>query len=248
MSDIKRNRHRWLSVVLGPVGLLAAVIALPLVWKMNQVHNQRRVVAELTRLNAEVVYDYQVPAKCCVVDNDPHDPPGPAWLRAVFGNDLFAHVARVIIRDNQPTDDTLALVATLPHLRLLGFQSDRVTDAGLVHVAKLHELEHMKFISESITDEGLLNLKGHKRLKSLGLLMPRLTDRGLATIAQLSQLECLVIRSDKVTDDGLKHLAKLSRLTQLDLFRANVTPAGLTTFKQANAAKIYVNRIAIDTQ
>src|SRR5690242_2663833 len=61
--------------------------------KMRQANRQREAVEAIRELGGNVSYDYEFKPKGAL-DYVP-TPPGPVWLRTLFGIDLFANVVSV---------------------------------------------------------------------------------------------------------------------------------------------------------
>ena len=215
-----KSRRRWFRFSLRSMLLLVVVIAIPLAWKVNRARNQRAVVAELRKLNAQIDYYhgyehyYEMEATKGVQRFVP--PPGGKWLHDLLGREYFVEVIQVTVDGPQVTDDTLALIAKLPEIKYVNLNSaPGITDDGLVHFANIHNLEGVTLISDRISSAGLMHLTGLKRLKKLwgaGWI----TDASLEQISKLNGLELLDIgKVAQITDKGLKHIGKLHNLRSL---------------------------------
>jgi hypothetical protein len=165
-DSLKTPRRRWLRFSLRSFLLAVTVLVLAMGWKFNRVWNQRLVVAEVQRLNGWSAYDdFRLRRNSRSSLN--YTAPGPEWLRSILGQDIFSDVVYIGLYDPRVTDDTLALIARLPHLHELHIKSDNVTDAGVAHLARLSQLESLAIHSKKLTDAGLANLTGLKNLKAL---------------------------------------------------------------------------------
>lgn len=119
--------RRLLRFRLG--SLLAAVAAVAVVCGLYQFYerkaHERAVVAELELLHCEVYYD-------CQFDSDGgfkdplSPPPGPAWLRAILGDDVCGSPTVVELRypgfnldTNALRDERIRFLKQLPTLRMV---------------------------------------------------------------------------------------------------------------------------------
>jgi hypothetical protein len=198
--------------------LLVVLIAIPLGWKVNRARNQRVVMAELQKLNAQIMYAHQTTlTKGVRTFNDSAEPSGPAWLRKLLGDEYFVEVFQVRVVSDDVTDETIALIARLPGLVSVCLTSEGITDDGLKHLEGMQSLEAVTIFSQRITDKGLAHLTGLGRLKSLWL-SGRITDSYLERICKLKQLELLHADGVRqVTDSGLEQLANHPELRSLVL-------------------------------
>jgi hypothetical protein len=252
-----KTRRRWLRFSLRFLLLVVAVVAIPLGWKVNRVRNQRLVVAEIERLKGFMYYDYQRNFAVGLTTSAAPEPPGPNWLRNFLGVDYFADVVHVNVSGPQVTNDTLARLLSLPHLQLLGVDSDRITDSGVAMVARSKELISFSVASKSVTVEGIEHLEGLpnlvflrcsgsqvndswieriarlKSLETLALYDTSVTDEGLAGLAALPKLDGLFFEDMPVTDASLDRLHAMSNLTRIGLHQTRVTTDGIKRLKQA---------------
>ena len=210
--------RRWLRFSLRSMLLLVLVIAIPLGWKVNRSRNQRIVVAELRKLNARIIYDYQI-VNGIYVPNLPQ--PGPKWLTDLLGKEYFIEVYHVAVDGPQVNDKTIVLISKLPgvvSVALVGRTSGAgITDDGMAHLAEMANLENLALRSNRITGTGLMHLRWLRRLKTL-VSSGRITDEALEQISKLEHLELLHLsQAAQVTDRGLAHIAKLTNLQSLRL-------------------------------
>ena len=208
-----KSARRWFRFSLRSLMLHMVVIAIPMAWKVNRARNQRAVVAELGKLNSQIMYDYQIVNGRA---NRNLSPPGPKWLIDFLGKEYFVEVSQVTLRNLHVTNDTLALVARLPEVKSASCGSaSGITDSGLVHLAGMHDLEEVFLYPKRITGAGLVHLTGLKRLKKL-YVPGWITDVSLEDVSKLEHLEHLHISgATQITDRGLVHIAKLRNLRYL---------------------------------
>ncbi len=214
-----RPRRRWFRFSVRSLLLLVVLIAIPLSWKVNRARNQRVAVAELQKLNARIIYDYEIVAINGSQTYRNLPPPGPKRLTDLLGIEYFVEVIEVGSDSPQVTDETIALIAqALPELTFISFTSaPEVTDSGLIHLAEMHKLEGVCLFSKGITGVGLVHLTGLKRLKSLDV-SGWATDAALEHISKLTRLERLQLcEAVDITDTGLADIAKLTNLRSLEI-------------------------------
>jgi Leucine Rich repeat len=198
---------RWLMILVLIVGGVLG-------WKVRRASIQRRAVNEIRRVGGMVYYEHQVgPDLEMLLDpggriRDTH-PWAPAWLQSAVGAEYFQEVALVDFLPNDyrwrtmPASDeqTLAALATLDRLEVLGVGNWVINDAGLARLA------------------------GMPRLKRLLLDCATMTDSGLATLPRMPALEVLELdySRGKFSRDTAERIAKLSRLKRLGLIEPNLS-------------------------
>jgi Leucine Rich repeat len=131
------------------------------------------------------------------------------------------------------TDDALAAIASLPHLRKLELNQTPVTDAGLAHLARATQLRELSLKRTKITDDGLKHLAALKHLRLLSLTWTGVTDDGLTHLAELNELHTLILDDTAVSDAGLEHLTGLKKLAFVHVTETQVTPEGVAKLKRS---------------
>ncbi len=195
----RATTRRRLQYSLGARLLLLALVAMLYSWvddKRNELRREREAVAEIGKLGGIVRWDWQY-----TKDRYPQ-PPGPAWVKRLLGDNCFATVESV--------DAT-----------------KQFGDEGLKHLKDLRELHILRLSESAVTNDGLTELKSVKGLRTLLLGRTQISDAGLKHVEGMSQLEELYLDQTGVTDDGLKHLKGLKNLTILSLDDTQITDAGL---------------------
>jgi hypothetical protein len=163
-------------------------------------------------------------------------PGGPAWLRAVLGNDrmkMFDDVVYVELGRTRASDSTLRHLSCLTSISGLSLGGTEITDAGLGHLEKLTNLHNLVLVNTRVTDAGLAHLTELKRLRYLVLDRTDVTDAGLVPLEELTSLKDLSLGSTRVSDASLVHLAALTRLEYLWLRDTLVTDAGAVELQAA---------------
>jgi hypothetical protein len=103
-------------------------------------------------------------------------------------------------------DNDVALLKTIPTLRIVALSKSRVTDAGLAALADLPELQTLFLTDTAVTDAGLVHLRKFTRLNYLHLDGTAVTDAGVESLKSLTSLVQLDVRRTKVTDSAVARL------------------------------------------
>ena len=207
---------RWTERAFFAAVVIVAVVVVTLGWWSNRVRHQRRIVAEVARYDARIQYDHELRGEA--------GPPGPRWVRALLGDDFFATVAGVEIVADRVTDETVAAVSALPHLKSLSLNAEGIDDLTLGRLALAGDLEQLTLHSTIVTDAGLAQLAVLRRLTSLHLVAPRMTDLGLIPLEELRGLTSIHLISTDVTPEGIARLREA--LPDCDV---RVSPAATAT-------------------
>lgn len=228
-------RRRWLRVSVRSLLLLLVAVAVPLAWKVNRVRNQRIVAAEVKKLNGQLNYDWEWKSP------RQYGPSGPNWLKNLLGHDYFTDIVFVDLHDPEANDDTLASIASLPHLAGVQILSENVSDTGLLHLARAKHLTFLQIGSKKLTETGFAHLTGLKSLNKLSLILaePQITDANLSHIANIKQLAWLSINATNVSSDSLARIVKLPKLIILDIDSPFITDADLELLKTANELLLF---------
>ena len=147
--------------------LIVTVICIWLGMTAYQASRQRKAVAAILQLGGRVSYAHQWDYSGRFgKEIKGAEPPGPAWLRKLIGDDYFVEVTYVT------------------HGR-------RVTDDLLNHIAAFDELKGLYLVGSSVTDQGVKCLRGLRELRWLHLGGTEITDAALIPIRELTRLETL---------------------------------------------------------
>ena len=241
--------------------VLVVAVAIPCSWlagEMRKAKRQNVVVEEIKNLGGRVAYDWEGLDHNGVVPVHPQ-PPEPAWLRNLVGDDFFAEVEtlwldhttvsdagleslkrltalqRLYLQDTKITDTGLENLRGLTALRGLGLEGTKITDAGIENLRGLTALQYLLLMHTTVSDAGLENLSGLTALQDLRLEGTKITDAGLENLRGLTALQELVLNHTQITDTGLQNLRGLTALQSLGLEGTKITDSGLENLKRLTA-------------
>ena len=232
-STPTKPQRRWYQFSLRTFLVLVLLVSIGLSWlavKREKANRQREAVKAILDLGGTVSYDYEWDEFA-----GKNETSASAWLRSLFGDDLFHDVETVQLRwvqskgavVNQVDGETrLAGLGEFDGLKQLDLYFSEITDRELSHIKKLTKLEDLSLVGNPVTDAGLQHLKLLTNLRKLNLHSIRLTDAGMVHLKGLTNLTFLNLGS-KVTDAGLVHLEGLTNLEKLNLSGTKITDAGL---------------------
>ena len=176
------RKLRWFQYSLRSLFLLTLVVSLVMGWvapRMKRTRQEDEAVEEIKKLHGQVQYDYEVRQS----GNPPLDeePPGPAWLRNLLGENFFATVVKVHFDYDAAsvTDRDLEPLKGLTQLQWVDLRGTQVTDAGLEYLKGLKQLQALDLFGTHVTDSGLQRLRGLTQLSSLHLVRTHVTDEGV---------------------------------------------------------------------
>jgi hypothetical protein len=181
---------------------------------------------------------------------------GPAWFRALLGNELARGLDEVIhvdlnvwsiefddsemenfdwldvreslsIAGTQITDKGLAHLSGNVRLRALDLHGTCVTGMRLRHLSPLANLRQLDISSTKVRDDEISALANLTQLVELDASETQFGNTGLRHLERLHNLESLRLDSTKVTDVGLQPLKQLPRLRTLSIKATHVTDEGL---------------------
>ena len=137
--------------------VMVVVVAIPCSWlavELKKAGEQREALEAIGKLEGWVTYDYwRASGNTMRVE-----PPTPAWLRSVLGDDFFR---------------TIVFVKYYP-----------VTYADLEHLKRLRQLQTLDLYHTEVTDAALEHLKGLSQLRVLRLNGTKVTDAGVKKLQQ----------------------------------------------------------------
>ena len=200
------RKLRWFQYSLRSLMLLVLLASVGMSWfavKMKRAREQKEAVEEIRKWGGEVHYDYEFQRSGNPLQ--PSGPPGPAWLRNLMGEDLFATVVWVAFGPYS-SDADLEQLHGLTQLQTSYLGGRHVTDAGMEHLKGLPQLQTLDLDATDSTDGGVQHLKGLTQLQTLDLSSTQVTDAGLECLRGMSQLQRLRLTATNVTDEGVKRL------------------------------------------
>ena len=199
--QLARGRRFRLQFSLRSLLIILLLVSIGMSWigvKMHHARGQRRAVEAISELGGWVQYHWQIAGKT--------EPPGPGWLRELFGVDLFANVAQVSLKETAATDADLEHLDDLPHLAILDLADTQITDAGLEHLGRLNALAVLHLSGTGITDAGLEDVRDLSNLQELMLIETHVTDAGMEHLTGLVNLQVLGLLGTNVTREGVGKL------------------------------------------
>ena len=250
--------HRWFQFRLRTVMIVMTVCAIALGIVAQRARRTPRAVAIVLRHGGEVVFTHERRT------GDGHDvspAPGPAWLRAVMGENAFADIREVKAGQFDQTLNALRGMTTIqrlktttpacwPHASEWGFESlatltglqaldlheAEFGDAELAMLTPLTQLRELNLSETSVTDDGIETLAHFPRLQILDLSHTKISGAGLPAIAGLKQLESLNLAGLDLREVDLGPLASLAKLKSLDLSDCQLEPQQLAALAAALTA------------
>jgi hypothetical protein len=180
---LPHRKLRWCQFSVKTLVLFVLLLSLLISWlgvKMRAVQKQRRSVDAVENVGGFVSYDYQLQE----YDDDkgPPPPPGPAWLRRLFGDDIFANVVHVDCINCKESEVVVRALDGLPHVQRLNLAGSNLTDDDLRHLVGLKELYGLDLSRTTVSDGGLVHLQGLVNLSWLVLSGTKVTDVGVARL------------------------------------------------------------------
>jgi hypothetical protein len=217
----KTHRHRWFQFRLRSLLILMLLAGVGMSWLVGiRKRSERRLAAAETIIKAGgwVNYDYQVPAN----GGRSAKPPGPAWLRTLFGDNFFVNaidaaipnraaleqlgelnsLRRVYVENLAASGDSFEPLCNLNQVQELYLDGSSIGDNELHYVCDLHQLRYLHIGRTPITDAGLAQLRGMSQLELLDLSYTSITDAGLQNLFGMRQLRSLYLLHTRVTDEG----------------------------------------------
>jgi len=221
---VPKPKRRWFQFSLKGLFVLVFVLCVPLAWFAAKLHHKRRERAALAAfglspVNARFNYDWNL--------QELAGPPGPRWLCAIFGDDLFANVVLLESNDHYVTDADLALLEALPMLQHLFINCGKISDRGLEHIGRRRELRNLRLLCVPIKDVGLRHLERLTDLRGLQIMghICTLSDAGLPHFKHLKKLEVLKLGPHDFTAAGIAEL------------QANLPDCQITFFTQTKTLR-----------
>lgn len=188
---------------------LSTILASLAVWlniEIVRAYRQRVIVQTIWSLGGYVQREHDGPTALGVL---------PSWYRGLLGDDFMNPVTVVRLVGTDTSDDDLASVGKLAHLRMLDLRDTRITDRGLSSIRHLQRLEILTLAGTAVSDRGLAELACMSGLKVLCLDETRITDQGLPQLSTLNLLGWLSLSATSITANGLSHISGCTALEVL---------------------------------
>jgi hypothetical protein len=244
--------------------LLILVLGLGLGWMANKARRQRRGVAEVTKYNGHVEYDYEYANGKRL---NGAKPGAPAWLRSAFGDEYFQEVSRVIYVDQPISDATLAPLNDLSGIEELCFLSrmghhtlpevmpppglDKLTESGLSRLEGLTRLRRLELVDIELTGSMLRHLNRSAQLEELKIfegdgIEGGITDEGMPPLSAMPRLRVLSLWCHRITGSCLKPLQGSTGLVELQFYGSPLSPAGFENIGAiTNLKDLYFNQVDV---
>lgn len=146
----------------------------------------------------------------------------------VLNYDGEGRIISVDLSDTAATDEAVAAISLLPHVRTINCTNARqIKGSSLDRLVGLKNLETLHLVGTELDDAGLSRIKDLTSLKTLNLNGTQITDAGMPAIDNLTNLQTLVLGDTKITDKGLVQLRDLRELSTLILRNTKTTPRGV---------------------
>jgi hypothetical protein len=214
-----KPRRRWFQFSLRT--LLVGTVLLSCAFAFYKeifyrVHQQRRLISKIEKIGGRVGYD------------DPYrraverklDPPGSPFVRWLVGNDAYASVEHIDLRQSGATDKDLDTLTEFPKLNAVSIDN-RFTQNGLISLAKNQNLSTIVIYDMYFDEPGLKPLASLNKLKSLHLLGTSVDDRSLRNLGTLTNLEFMQLNGGNgcdISSEGLARVSELPNLMKLHIF------------------------------
>ncbi len=222
--------RRWMR--LSVRGLMLVVLALAVVfgWIAREARLQKEAVAAIDRAGGWVEYDRLGVVTSVFFQREDQGAQGrtprpPAAPMEQIGRLRWVKTLHL---DGNPgvTDEGLAHLRGLAHLKRLNIYDARISGRGLAHLAILRDLKELSLSGCKLRDEDLAPLAKCRSLVYLDLGCTGIGDEGLKHVRGLTGLQGLTLVWDPVTADGLSYLRELNQLTALDIMCTKVGSIG----------------------
>ena len=220
--------------------LLASILFAGFAWRRNRAERQRKIVAELRELGAnvdhEIVSLFEPPDGNNLVPDDEFFV--AALIRRTLGDDFVSGVRRVmyvpsVYIDPRPVPPeerrrVVALVKQLPRLKFLALYAD-VSSQDLAEFPFLETVEFLMISPRrgTWTDVDLVLFEKCRQLESLSLADQPINGEGLHHLRNCKNLRTLLLCRTHVDDTALVHLTAMTKLETLILSETRVTDTGI---------------------
>ncbi|HEY4309034.1 MAG TPA: hypothetical protein VGN12_06245 [Pirellulales bacterium] len=215
-------RRRWFQFSIFGLLVLVTLVATFCALVVIPARRKHHAVEQIQALGGFVRYDFEWSSTPWP---ELPTPRGPAWLRAIVGDDYFQTVVDVTVESHtipaQHLRPFIQAVMQFPELDGLCLISDSLNDDDVKQLSKMTSLKSLILASNSyptdpntaITDVGVSYLANLTRLEYL-TVEGSFTDNALLSLSHLTELKFLELRAP-VTDAGMVHLHSLRKLEKI---------------------------------
>ena len=99
----------------------------------------------------------------------PCEPPGPAWLRRLIGDEYFQEVTEVFWPPGAVTAEDMTHVGQLDRLEVLTIRDTSKIGDGLIHIRGLSRLKRVYIFGQAVDDGVLAQISRFPRMEVLWL-------------------------------------------------------------------------------
>ena len=219
-AEPPKRKRRWFQFSLRTMLIFTVVCAISSAWlgkKIERKRKERDAVAVILKLGGIVMYEYQT-----MPGAPTRQPPGPAWLRSLLGENFFSEVDFVALQHlSEPKPDRRTGLNQVYGMNLNG---KNVAEAEMERLEGLTRLHHLYLTNSEISDGHLIRLEGLTELQTLDLWGTKITDAGLIHLKRLSQLDTLWLSQQNITDAGVADLQKALPNCKIERVPARARP------------------------
>jgi hypothetical protein len=172
-------------------------------------------------------------------------PPGPKWIRRLFGDDVFAYVASVdFLRFSKPPEEfNPRLLLELPGLRDVIIVGSQVNCDWLKYIAQIPSLRVVVLIGDKSTNppvDCLDHLESAKKLQALSISGDWVRDETVSCVHNLRNLTLLTVsRAPNVTSAIFAQLDSLTDLQELNIIHnSNIGDEGTESLSRLRNLRV----------
>lgn len=203
---------------------------------------QRRLVAEITRVDGEVHYNYEYDqdGRCLTGRH----PAAPAWLRRIVGDDFFGDPVEVVVFP-QMSQDLLPVIGQLKTLRRVNVCDVDISPEPFKAVSQLSSLEELEFQGSAVPHRGLKDLGAISQMPTLMLLRLEsmyvsdtdceLIVKKFPSLHEINVREAYFKVLQEPSDKGLAAIRKLPHLGTVRFQSQGLSYSGIAIFSGSPA-------------
>jgi hypothetical protein len=215
---------KFLLILVGLVSITNQYIQ----HRIQHATDQRKIVNEIDRSGGKVwmgpweysnvrLFEWEGDPPAAKRIATPYEPPGPWWLRDLFGEDVLVFVGKSGKVGFKGGAYHVEPWTRLDHVEKLEFGGGGdITRADADHLQKVKDLRRVTVGKKRLTDSGLANLARVKNIEDLKLYETYVSDSSLASLKQLPKLKTLCLaRNHELSDEALREVGRLTVLESL---------------------------------